>query len=180
MPKIIPIPIGPIYNEGPCRGMVHVIEKGDTLYRLGKRYHVSVGQLMFANPFVNVYNLQVGDELCIPISIQPRNPENRMQGEFMDDTRMPGRGIPEGMEPESRISGRMRQGMPMPDGSMPAPDAGMPMPDGSMPALDAGMPMPSPDAVPMPAGSGMPLPDAGIPMELEPEPAEQEGMPEEI
>ncbi len=110
MPKIIPIPIGPIYNEGPCRGMVHVIEKGDTLYRLGKRYHVSVGQLMFANPFVNVYNLQVGDELCIPISIQPRNPESRMQGEFMDDTRMPGGGIPEGMEPESRISGRMRQG----------------------------------------------------------------------
>ena len=178
MPKIIPIPIGPNYNEGPCRGMVHVIEKGDTLYRLGKRYHVSVGQLMFANPFVNVYNLQVGDELCIPISIQPRNPESRMQGEFMDDTRMPGGGIPEGMEPESRISGRMRQGMPagpMPDGSMPAPDAGMPMP-----VPDAGMPMPSPDAVPMPTGSGMPLPDAGIPMELEPGPAEQEGMPDEI
>ena len=40
MAKIIPIPIGPIYNEGPCRGMVHVIEKGDTLYRLGKQYHV--------------------------------------------------------------------------------------------------------------------------------------------
>lgn len=72
MARIIPIPIGPIYNEGPCRGMVHVIEKGDTLYRLGKRYHVSVGQLMYANPFVNVYNLQIGDELCIPISIQPR------------------------------------------------------------------------------------------------------------
>lgn len=89
MAKIIPIPIGPIYNEGPCRGMVHVIEKGDTLYRLGKRYHVSVGQLMFANPFVNVYNLQIGDELCIPISIQPRNPESRIQGELMQDTRMP-------------------------------------------------------------------------------------------
>ena len=63
----------------------------------------------------------------------------------------------------------------MPDGSMPAPDAGMPMP-----VPDAGMPMPSPDAVPMPTGSGMPLPDAGIPMELEPGPAEQEGMPDEI
>ena len=89
MEKIIPIPIGPIYNEGPCRGMIHVIEKGDTLYRLGKQYHVSVGQLMFANPFVNVYNLQIGDELCIPISIQPRNPENRMQGELMEDMGMP-------------------------------------------------------------------------------------------
>ena len=89
MAKIIPIPIGPIDNEGPCRGMIHVIEKGDTLYRLGKQYHVSVGQLMFANPFVNVYNLQIGDELCIPISIQPRNPENRMQGELMEDMGMP-------------------------------------------------------------------------------------------
>lgn len=88
MARIIPIPIGPIYNEGSCRGMVHVVEKGDTLYRLGKQYHVSVGQLMFANPFVNVYNLQVGDELCIPISIQPRNPEGRMQGELMQDAGM--------------------------------------------------------------------------------------------
>lgn len=88
MAKIIPIPIGPIYSEGPCRGMVHVIEKGDTLYRLGKRYHVSVGQLMFANPFVNVYNLQIGDELCIPISIQPRTPEGRMQGELMENEGM--------------------------------------------------------------------------------------------
>ena len=88
MAKIIPIPIGPIYSEGPCRGMVHVIEKGDTLYRLGKRYHVSVGQLMFANPFVNVYNLQIGDELCIPISIQPRTPESRMQGELMENEGM--------------------------------------------------------------------------------------------
>ncbi|MCI9491597.1 MAG: LysM peptidoglycan-binding domain-containing protein [Lachnospiraceae bacterium] len=95
-----------MYNEGSCRGMVHVIEKGDTLYRLGKQYHVSVGQLMFANPFVNVYNLQIGDELCIPISIQPRNPEGRMQGELMQGPGMAqapgaepmGNGAPEGAE----------------------------------------------------------------------------------
>ena len=72
MARIIPIPIGPIYPGGPCRGIIHVIQKGDTLYQLGKRYHVSVGQLMFANPFVDVYNLQIGDELCIPATIQPR------------------------------------------------------------------------------------------------------------
>lgn len=64
--EIVTIPIGPIYTGGSCRGMVHVIENGDTLYNLGKKYHVSVTQLMFANPYVNVYNLQVGDELCIP------------------------------------------------------------------------------------------------------------------
>ena len=50
-----------------CRfGFIHVIEKGDTLYKLGKKYGVTVSALLFANPWVNVYNLQIGDELCIP------------------------------------------------------------------------------------------------------------------
>lgn len=49
-----------------CMGFMHVIEKGDTLYKIGKQYGVKVSALMLANPYVNVYNLQVGDELCIP------------------------------------------------------------------------------------------------------------------
>ena len=28
---------------------------------------VSVSALMYANPYVNIYNLQVGDELCVPV-----------------------------------------------------------------------------------------------------------------
>ena len=41
-----------------CRfGFIHVIEKGDTLYKLGKKYGVTVSALLFANPWVNVYNL---------------------------------------------------------------------------------------------------------------------------
>ncbi len=71
MARIIPIPIGPIYPGGPCGGTIHVIQQGDTLYLLGKKYHVSVGQLIFANPFVDIYNLQIGDELCIPATLQP-------------------------------------------------------------------------------------------------------------
>lgn len=67
MAKVIPIPIGPIYTGG-CRGVVHVVQQGDTLYRLGKQYHVSVSSIMYANPYVNIYNLQVGDELCIPVA----------------------------------------------------------------------------------------------------------------
>ncbi len=31
-----------------------------------KNTGVTVSALMFANPYVNVYNLQIGDELCIP------------------------------------------------------------------------------------------------------------------
>ena len=48
-----------------CRGIYHVIEKGDTLYNLGQRYRVSVSDIMRVNPYVNVYNLRIGEELCI-------------------------------------------------------------------------------------------------------------------
>ena len=48
-------------NAKTCRfGFIHVIEQGDTLYKLGKRYGVTVSALLFANPWVNVYNLQIG------------------------------------------------------------------------------------------------------------------------
>ncbi len=53
-----------------CRGIIHVIQKGDTLYLLSKKYHISVAQIMYANPFVDIYNLTIGDELCIPVSLR--------------------------------------------------------------------------------------------------------------
>lgn len=49
-----------------CIGFVHTVEKGDTLYLLGKKYQVKVSALIYANPYVDVYNLQVGDQICIP------------------------------------------------------------------------------------------------------------------
>ena len=49
-----------------CIWFIHTIEKGDTLYLLGKKYQVRVSALIFANPYVDVYNLQVGDQICIP------------------------------------------------------------------------------------------------------------------
>ena len=55
-----------------CRGIIHIIQKGDTLYQLSKKYHVSVTKFMYANPYVDIYNLTIGDELCIPVSM--RNP----------------------------------------------------------------------------------------------------------
>ncbi len=67
-----------------CRGIYHVIEKGDTLYSLGKRYHVSVSDLMRANPYVNVYNLRIGEELCIPVRPRPRM-DNDMDEEDWED-----------------------------------------------------------------------------------------------
>ena len=36
-------------------------------YRGSQYHHVSVTDILLANPYVNVYNLQIGDELCIPV-----------------------------------------------------------------------------------------------------------------
>ncbi len=56
-----------------CNGVVHTIKKGDTLYLISKYYKVPIGEIMGANRNINVYNLQIGDEICIPV----RRPEPR-------------------------------------------------------------------------------------------------------
>ncbi|MCI9681851.1 MAG: LysM peptidoglycan-binding domain-containing protein, partial [Lachnospiraceae bacterium] len=48
------------------------VQKGDTLYLLSRRYHIPLWMVLNANPYVNIYNLQVGDEICIPCRIRPR------------------------------------------------------------------------------------------------------------
>ncbi len=47
-----------------------MIREGDTLYTLSRKYHVPLLQVMYANPFVDIYNLQVGDEICVPVSLR--------------------------------------------------------------------------------------------------------------
>ena len=54
-----------------CNGVVHTIKKGDTLYLISKYYKVPIGEIMNANRNINIYNLQIGDEICIPV----RRPE---------------------------------------------------------------------------------------------------------
>lgn len=56
-----------------CRGYVHVVEEGDTLYKLARKYDVKLFDIMRLNPYINVYNLQIGDEICIPT--MPAKPE---------------------------------------------------------------------------------------------------------
>ena len=150
MARVIPIPVGPIYSGGHCKGLVHVVQKGDTLYELGKHYHVSVTQLMFANPFVDVYNLQIGDELCIPSVIQPRR-QNRTQEEAID-SEAPQRTAPERMDrgmppsggengvPQGMMPGSMESGMPLRELGNRAPQV---VENDGMPSevIDNGMPM---------------------------------------
>lgn len=59
-------------NKRYCNGMVHVIKQGDTLYQLSRRYRVPLALILRANPYVDVYNLQVGQEICIPV-VRPYN-----------------------------------------------------------------------------------------------------------
>lgn len=53
-------------ERGNCNGIVYVIREKDTLYQIAKQYNVRVKDIMRKNPYVNIYNLQIGDELCIP------------------------------------------------------------------------------------------------------------------
>lgn len=54
-------------NKRYCNGMVHVIKQGETLYQLSRKYRVPLALILRANPYVDVYNLQVGQEICIPV-----------------------------------------------------------------------------------------------------------------
>ena len=55
--------------EKECKGVVHKVVAGDTLYKISKLYGVRLIDVMKENPYVNVYNLQPGDEICVPTEI---------------------------------------------------------------------------------------------------------------
>ncbi len=50
-----------------CDGITHTIKQGDTLYSISRLHKVPLGILLRANPYVDVYNLQIGDTICIPV-----------------------------------------------------------------------------------------------------------------
>ena len=78
-------------NQRFCNGMVHVIKEGETLYQLSRMYRVPIALILRANPYLDVYNLQIGQEICIPMirrpfsgmgmPVQPRNENMREETE---------------------------------------------------------------------------------------------------
>jgi LysM repeat protein len=50
--------------------MVYVIKSGDTLYSISRENNVPIALILRANPYADIYNLQVDDELCIPVMNQ--------------------------------------------------------------------------------------------------------------
>ena len=53
-------------NYDYCNGKIHTIQTGDTLYKISGMYRVPLVLILRANPYVDIYNLQVGEKLCIP------------------------------------------------------------------------------------------------------------------
>jgi len=50
-----------------CDGMTHTVKQGETLYSLSRQHNVPLAILLRANPYIDVYNLQVGDTICVPV-----------------------------------------------------------------------------------------------------------------
>lgn len=50
----------------------YMIKGGDTLFSISRHFNVLLEEIIIANPFVDVYNLPVGEVICIPVSV-PQN-----------------------------------------------------------------------------------------------------------
>ena len=46
--------------------LFYEIKQGDTLYSISRRYNMNINTIIMANPFINIYNLQIGDVICLP------------------------------------------------------------------------------------------------------------------
>ena len=71
-----------------CDGITHTIKKGDTLYEISREHKVPLSMLLRANPYVDVFNLQVGDTICVPTKkplenafLTPRPSRRNMTGD---------------------------------------------------------------------------------------------------
>lgn len=51
-----------------CPGFLYKIKRGDTFYQLARRFGTSVDMLLKYNPEIDPQNLQIGQEICIPIT----------------------------------------------------------------------------------------------------------------
>ena len=51
---------------------MHMVRSGDTLYSISMEHQVPLALLLRANPYVDVYNLQVGETICVPVRANDR------------------------------------------------------------------------------------------------------------
>lgn len=51
-----------------CNGIVYIVRKGDTIFNISGKFGVTVNDILNENKFINVYNIQPGDKICIPVN----------------------------------------------------------------------------------------------------------------
>lgn len=156
-----------------CRGFLHVVERGDTLYKLSRKYGVRLSDIMLANPYVNVYNLQIGDELCIPsgnvIVINQDDLERireMVPGVRNEAPPAPGMGTLR-TAPNINVT-NPSNAMPnssnaMPNSSTTMPNSSTVMPNSSTTMPNSSTIIPTPSTVAPNASTVMPTPSAVIP-----------------
>lgn len=93
-------------------GMIHVIQKGENLYQLSRKYRVPLALILRANPYVDVYNLRPGQEIVIPTS-RPVMPFPGMRPPRPPQAPQPGAPVPapQPRVPEPRMSEEMSEEM---------------------------------------------------------------------
>ncbi|MBD5459704.1 MAG: LysM peptidoglycan-binding domain-containing protein [Lachnospiraceae bacterium] len=69
-----------------CKTIVHIVQPGDSFYRLAQRYQTTIPEIILRNPGVDPYNLQVGTRLSI-CSGQDQNTAQRDEVEVNNDMR---------------------------------------------------------------------------------------------
>ena len=69
-------------DHNQCDGVLHEIKKNDTLFLLSRFYKVSIEDIMEKHPRVDVYNLKIGDKLCIPMKYKTYQIK---QGDTLDE-----------------------------------------------------------------------------------------------
>lgn len=88
---------------------MHTVRSGDTLYSISMEHQVPLALLLRANPYVDVYNLQVGETICVPVRandqpVMPPYGGTCSKWEVRDATPMPetANKMTEEMEAENR------------------------------------------------------------------------------
>ncbi|MBQ3599873.1 MAG: LysM peptidoglycan-binding domain-containing protein [Lachnospiraceae bacterium] len=72
------------YDDFMCKGKSYQIKEGDTLYGISRRERIPLDWILQANPYVNVYQLQIGDWICIPKkNYQEEDDDYRPNGDNM-------------------------------------------------------------------------------------------------
>ena len=109
-------------NYDTCDGMTYTIKQGDTLYGISRKYDVPLAMILHANPYADVYRLNVGDTICIPMKKKcckkPCSSGNRGMSEDNDSSMNNGMGVENNITGNLNVSDGMietRRNTEMPD-----------------------------------------------------------------